>query len=251
MESGEHNMADEIKEIGRLLDEGAEGAAAPAAGAAKSRLVASLAEALRGSSATGAGPSDSTIAAFLDGRLGEAELAEVTAALARDERLRAELESAAALVDSVAAAPRTVPQDLLARAQAKFAPEAAPPRGAQAERSIVSLLSVLWPGRSGAWATAAVLLLVVAIGAGALLTESRFFSPGLPPEELNAGPGLNENENQTQHPNCEDRTAEAPTRPPGDRRDNPSGPKSAVPSKEENPCPPPADENVPDNEPGR
>jgi hypothetical protein len=240
-------MAEEMKAIGRLLDERAEGAETPASETAKSRLVASFAEALRGSSRAGASPSESTVAAFLDGRLGEAELDEVTAALARDERLRAELESAAALVDSVAAAPRAVPQDLLARAQAQFAPQAMPAGAARGERTIVSLFSVLWPGRRTAWAMAAFVLVVLLLGSGALLTGGRTPIPGLPVEQQNAGPGPSANDIQVQHPSCEDRAAAPPSREAAERNENPPEPKSAVPSNEENPCPPAADEHGADS----
>jgi hypothetical protein len=242
-------MAEEIKAIGRLLDEGTAGAATPAGEAAKSRLAASFAEALRGSLPAGASPSESTMAAFLDGRLGEAELDQVTAALARDERLRAELESGAALVDSVAAGPRAVPQDLLARAQVQFAPEACPERAARGERAIVSVLSVLWPGRTKAWAMAAFVLLVLLLGSGVFLTGSRL-STEFPHEQLNSAPSPDVNDVQVQHPSCEDRAAETASREAADRNENPPAPKTAVPSNEENPCPPAADETGRDSERG-
>jgi hypothetical protein len=232
-------MAEEIKAIGRLLDEGTAGAATPAGEAAKSRLAASFAEALRGSLPAGASPSESTMAAFLDGRLGEAELDQVTAALARDERLRAELESGAA----------PVPQDLLARAQVQFAPEACPERAARGERAIVSVLSVLWPGRTKAWAMAAFVLLVLLLGSGVFLTGSRL-STEFPHEQLNSAPGPDVNDVQVQHPSCEDRAAETASREAADRNENPPAPKSAVPSNEENPCPPAADETGRDSERG-
>src|SRR5690349_23318583 len=155
-------MGRRIKDrIERLLDE----PRADAPDRVDARLNATFAEALQDASRVGASHDDAaTMAAFLDGRLDGAELADVRAALVRDPSLRADLESVGALISSASDAATTMPADLLARAQAEFAPAAPHRQQANARKRI----ALPWPGQTGAWAVAAALLAIAVIGPVAL-----------------------------------------------------------------------------------
>jgi hypothetical protein len=93
----------------------------------KARLVASIGEGLDGApiAATGAGLSDDLRAAFLDARLPPEERYLVVSALLRDPGDRAEMNSAAVLLDSIDAKPSLLPPDLLAQAATTFVKSAA------------------------------------------------------------------------------------------------------------------------------
>jgi hypothetical protein len=153
------------------------------------RLNATFAEALQDASRVGASHDDAaTMAAFLDDRLDDSELAEIRAALVRDPSLRADLESAAALIDSRSEVTATMPADLLARAQAEFAP--ALPSLQPSARKRFALFS---PSQTGAWAFAAALLAVVVIGPVVLKFHGGT-GPEIGGEQPSAGPppaGLN------------------------------------------------------------
>ena len=120
-------MTDRIKkEIERLLEEPGEGD--QASNRVRSRLVATLSEGL-GEAVPGASGTDiATMAAFLDGKLSESERERFASDLARQPALRADLESAASLVEETSTGKRSVPKHLMAQASAQFAPTPAPQR---------------------------------------------------------------------------------------------------------------------------
>jgi hypothetical protein len=156
-------MTDKIKgEIERLLEEPDD---LPAAGQPSSllraRLAATMAEGLADAAAAADGEAidAATMAAFIDGRLSAAELEEFTAAMAQQPSLRADMESVTALVDEIAEAPLKAPADLLARANARLVPAAAPARPAQSQSRWQ--LSALLPRRPVAWAMVAALLVLL------------------------------------------------------------------------------------------
>jgi hypothetical protein len=93
----------------------------------RARLVASIAEGLDGApiADTGAGLSDGLRAAFLDARLSPEERHVVVGALLRDPGDRAEMSSAAVLLDGIDAEPSPLPRDLLAHAATTFVKSAA------------------------------------------------------------------------------------------------------------------------------
>jgi hypothetical protein len=93
----------------------------------KARLVASIAEGLDGAliADTRAGLSDGLRAAFLDARLSPEERHAVVSALLRDPGDRAEMSSAAALLDGIDAEPSPLPRELLAHAATTFVKSAA------------------------------------------------------------------------------------------------------------------------------
>jgi hypothetical protein len=89
---------------------------------AKARFAASLAEGLGCAQIAdeGGGLSDGSRAAFLDARLSPEERYEVVSALLRDPGDRAEISSAAALLDLIDAEPSPLPSSLLAQAATTF-----------------------------------------------------------------------------------------------------------------------------------
>jgi hypothetical protein len=173
------------REIERLLDEPGE---RPVTGQAsdqlRSRLNATFSEGLDGAASASSdldagGPA--SIAAFIDGQLTGAARDKLVAALAQQHSLRAEVEAAAELVQSVAESPLQVPKHVLARANAQFAP--APP--AQARSWALFDLSVILPRQRIAWVMVAALLLVVAVPAG-LMIGGRFGQQGGVEPELSS-----------------------------------------------------------------
>jgi hypothetical protein len=194
-------MTDALKnKLEHLLDDPAAGADADRL---RSRLAATLSEGLNddaGHASESGTPDPAAMAAFIDGELTGAEREKVAAALARQPRLRADIESAAELVSSVAESPSAVPKALLARAQAQFAPvaPAAPER-----RPAWSLsLEALFPRRRLALAALAALAIVVAVPAGLVIT-GRIGGGGEDPELSS----VNEPESPAQR--CKDRTKDA------------------------------------------
>lgn len=227
-----------LNKIKRLLDERTGKPASAELDLADARLVATFAEGLRDSTRAGASPGGaSTMAAFIDGRLAKADLDDFTAALAGDQSLRADLESTAALVDSIADASRALPKDLLARASAQFTPTAPPLRVATRIR-----IPVVQP-RRWAWAAAAAILVFAVIGPGALLVD-RFSGPGTEgtsPEIGNAGPTASPagDDIGPQKPSCEEATKEKPKAEHElESKDDPSKPKGATPPNDKDPCQP-------------
>jgi hypothetical protein len=204
------------------------------------RLAATFAEALQDSTGVGASHDDSaTMAAFLDGRLSGAELEDFRAALLRDPSLRADLESAAALLESGSGAPPAMPEDLLARAEAEFAP--AGPRPGPSART--GLIATLWPGQGRAWAFAVAALAIAVIGPAALIIGGHGPGPDLTHEEPIANPTPPDLDTDTpQRPRCENTADQKPTaEQPGGPADQTTTKAPAVePSKDTDPCPPPA-----------
>jgi anti-sigma factor RsiW len=193
------------------------------------RLSATFAQALQEASRTGASHDDAaTMAAFLDGRLDDAELAEVRAAMARDPSLRADLEAAGALIDSASDAPASMPADLLARAQAEFAPDAPRP-----QPSVRKRLALLWPRQTGAWAFAAALLAIAVISPVILKFEG-VRGTDIGQEQPSAGPASDLNVDVPQPgPGCENEVDQKPkTEPTAGPADQPK-----QPSKDPEPCP--------------
>jgi hypothetical protein len=136
------------QEITQLLADEYEGRPSATHRLAKARLVASLAEGLdRPQLAdTGAGLSDSSRAAFLDALLSPEERHLVVSAMLRDPRARAEMSSAAGLLDCMDDEPSPLPPDLLAQAASTFvkssADHAATARGQRAWRRRAALALV-------------------------------------------------------------------------------------------------------------
>jgi hypothetical protein len=110
------------QEISQLLADEYERRPSETQRLAKARLVASIAEGLGRAQIPNmrAGLSDGSRAAFLDARLSPDERHLVVSALSRDPEDRAEMSSAAALLDCVDAEPSALPRDLLARAATAF-----------------------------------------------------------------------------------------------------------------------------------
>jgi hypothetical protein len=175
-------MTDNFKsEIERLLDEPAE---PPVAGAPsdrlRARLAATLSEGLGDASVASSNPdpgNPAAVAAFIDGRLTGDAREKFASVLAQEPNLRADLESAADLVHSIADSPAQAPKHLLARASAQFAPE--PPRAVEARSRWSFSLADLLPRQRLALAMAAVLAVVVAIPAG-MMINSRLGGGGEP-----------------------------------------------------------------------
>jgi hypothetical protein len=97
------------------------------------------------------------IAAFLDGSLSQAERDAVVARLANDPVARAELSSAAALLDEIKARPATAPAGLVVRAADVLAPS----EQSRAQVSEMAASPVAWYRRSMAWSGFALAVLAV------------------------------------------------------------------------------------------
>jgi hypothetical protein len=204
-------MTDDIKrEIERLLDEpSGTSATEQKTSRLRARLAATLAEGL--GSADGTTKSEASdpasIAAFIDGRLSPEERQQFLTALARRQDLRADVESAAELVHSIAEGPVQAPRGLLTRATAQLTPVAPPRRTAQPSRWQVSSL---WPKRPVAWAVVAALMVVALTPAG-LMVASRLGGSGGEPELSSAPtPGSSDSTNAAQ-PSCDDKTKKEPS----------------------------------------
>lgn len=177
-------MTDNFKhEIERLLDEPAE---PPVAGRPsdrlRSRLVATLSEGLGDASGASSGPdagNPAAVAAFIDGQLTGAARDQFAAALAQQPSLRADVESAADLVQAITDSPAQVPKHLLARAGAQFAP--APPRPAAARAGWSFSFADLLPRQRLALAMVAAMVAVLAVPAG-MMINSRLGGSGGEPE---------------------------------------------------------------------
>lgn len=188
------------REIERLLDDPAAG---ETANLLRARLAATLSEGLSAPDASAEANEMDTasMAAFIDGRLTDAERDTVAATLARHPGLRHDLESAAALVSSVADAPVEVPGHLMARAGAQFAPAA--PRPTERPRW---QLSWLLPRRRMAL-VAAVALAVIVIAPASLMISS-WLQPHVNGEpDLTSAP---DDDDDSQAQSCEDKTKAKP-----------------------------------------
>lgn len=100
------------------------------------------------------------LAAFFDDRLPGPERDAIVAARVNDPTCRADLSSAAALLDSIEAEPVTLPAGLLARAVDTFAP-AQPSHRARA--AVQRHPSAAWLGRAVFWPSLATLVVIVAL----------------------------------------------------------------------------------------
>lgn len=138
---------------------------------AKARLVASIAEGLRHAQIVnmGVGLSDGSRAAFLDARLSLEERQQVVSALSCDPRDRAEMTSAAALLDCVDAEPSPLPQDLLAQAVTTFVKSAADQAPAVGGRRAWRRQALMALYGQGARRRQAVLVLMTSLAALILL----------------------------------------------------------------------------------
>jgi hypothetical protein len=180
-------MTDRIKhEIDHLLDDACAGSDGEASRRLRAKLAATLSEGLNDSAENQPGPGGSNLAsmaAFVDGRLTGAELEEFLGTLAGQESLRADSESAADLVSSISAAPRQVPEALLARARAELTPASPSPSRSSARWgfSLASLLPHLAPRQRLAFAALAALVVVSLVPAG-LMIGNRFAGSGGQPE---------------------------------------------------------------------
>jgi hypothetical protein len=192
-------MTDALKnKLERLLDE----PGAPA-DALRSRLAATLSEGLGDEQvpSSDSGMTDpASVAAFIDGELTGAEREKMLAALTRQPRLRADIESAAELVSAAASHPSEVPKALLARAREQFAPVAPPAPERSASWSLS--LAALFPRRRLAFAALAALAIIVAVPAG-LIIGGRVGGGGEDPELSS----VNEPDSPAQR--CKDKAKEA------------------------------------------
>lgn len=148
------------QEITQLLADECERRPDPTRGLAKARFVASIAEGLGRAQIvnTGGDLSDGSRAAFLDARLAPAERHLVVSALLRDPGDRAEMSSAAALLDCIDAEPSPLPSELLAQAATTFVKSDADHAAARAlRRRMVLALSAV-----------AALILIIALVPGLL-----------------------------------------------------------------------------------
>jgi hypothetical protein len=223
-------MTDRIKrEIERLLDEPGE---APVAGQEsdrlRARLAATLSEGLADPSPTAADAGNpAQVAAFVDGQLTGAARDQFAGALARQPGLRADVESAADLVASIADRPAQVPKHLLARAGAQLAPES--PRAApQARARWTFSFAALFQRPRLALAMAAVLAMIVIIPTGMMLSD-RFGEPGGEPELSGVEPDTEAARLQA----CRDKLKDA------QKSKTPASKETADGSKPKDPCDPP------------
>jgi hypothetical protein len=242
-------MTDDIKRrIERLLEE-PDDLPGRRESLVRARLSATLSEGLAGSAAASevdAGDSAS-IAAFIDGRLTDTERDKYAPMLAQNHGLRADVESAAALVDAIASSPSKLPAGLLARASAQLAP-AAPRPAASPSRSRWTLFARM-PRQRVAWAMAAALALIV-IAPAALMVGGRIDGPhphigGEP--ELSVAPGPDDDDSAP--PSCDDKAKAAkeemsksglpePSRLPEPKEavSPASSPKDALSANPKDPC---------------
>jgi hypothetical protein len=236
-------MTDDIKRrIERLLDEPDE-LPERRESLVRARLTATLSEGLAGSAAAVSDAGDpASIAAFVDGRLSEAERDKYAAMLAQHHGLRADVESAAALVDSITSNPSHLPAGLLARANAQLAPAAARP-AASPSRSRWTLFARM-PRQRVAWAMVAALAVIV-IAPAALMVGGRIEGPhpqigGEP--ELSVAPGPDDDDDSGP-PACDDKAKAAKEEmsksglPERKEAASPeSSPKDALNSNPKDPC---------------
>jgi hypothetical protein len=159
------------QEIMQLLADGYERRPSETRRIAKARLIASIAEGLgRAQIATmGAGLSDGSRAAFLDARLSPEERHRVVSALSRDPGDRAEMSSAATLLDCVDAEPSALPRDLLARAATTFVQSAADQASAIGSRRAWRRPALLAFASNPAWRRPALLAFASSLAALILL----------------------------------------------------------------------------------
>ena len=237
-------MTDDIKRrIERLLEE-PDGLPGRTASLLRARLSATLSEGLAGSAeASDFDAGDpASIAAFIDGGLTGAERDKYVPALAQHHGLRADVDSAAALVDSITSNPSKLPAGLLARASAQLAPTA--PRPAASQSRSRWQVFALWPRQRVAWAMVAALALVV-IAPAALMVGSRIEGPhphigGEP--ELSVSPEPDDDDSGPQ--SCDDKASKA-AKEERSKSDLPerkeiaspaSSPKDALTAKPKDPC---------------
>jgi hypothetical protein len=167
-------MTDKFKsEIERLLDEPAE---PPVAGRPsdrlRARLAATLSEGLGDAPVASSDPeagNPASVAAFIDGQLTGGAREKFTSVLAQEPSLRADVDSAADLVYSIADSPVEVPKHLLARAGVQFAPE--PQRPAEARSRWRLSFADLLPRQRLVLAMVAVLAVIVTIPAGMMISS--------------------------------------------------------------------------------
>ena len=152
--------------MAQMLDEGEPRSDAAALRALlHARLAGSLSEGLThdsGRNGRASGDDSALIAAFLDGAATPAEREAIAAKLAADPAARADLVSAMALLDDIAAQPEALPAGLAARAEAIFAPDPAPvmQAGGGWLQSLVSASP--WRSPGPRFALAAVLAVAIA-----------------------------------------------------------------------------------------
>jgi hypothetical protein len=239
-------MTEQLKRaIERLLPEHQGAETADPIRPVRGRLAADVAEALGLDGAAGSdertamAEDRAAAAAFLDGRLG-ADREAFVAALARDQNLRADLESAAALIEAVDATPSPVPQHLLAQARAQFAPAPAPAPG----RGLLDWALSRWQGAPlrprgrAAWAMAVAVLAVIVLAPGTLLVLSEYgaWSPWHQEDQPSAAPQPDDDTAKA----CGDaadrsspgRGSEQQATPPAERKDT----QSADDAGPEDPC---------------
>jgi hypothetical protein len=115
------------------------------------------------------------LAAFFDDGLPRPDRDVIVAARVNDPTCRADLSSAAVLLDSIEVEPGTLPAGLLARAVDTFAPAPSPHRQSAVQRQP----SVSWRGQRIFWPSLAALLLVAALTPAVLpvLWDKRDASP--------------------------------------------------------------------------
>lgn len=226
-------MTDNFKsEIERLLDEPA---GTPVAGQPSDRLRARLAATLSeglgdarvASSDSAAGPA--AAAAFIDGRLTGSAREEFASALAQDPNLRADMESAAEFVTSVADNPSPVPKHLLARASAQFTPE--PARVAETRSRWSFSFADLLPRQRIALAAVAVLAVVLAIPAGMMFRGGGGGEPelsGVSDADLEAA----------RVKACRDKLAKEAEQAKASKTTVPAAPPAADGAKPKDPCDP-------------
>jgi hypothetical protein len=154
------------------------------------RLAGSLSEGLAhdaGRNGRASGDDSALIAAFLDGAATPAEREAIAARLAADPAARADLVSAMALLDDIAAQPEALPAGLAARAEEIFAADPAPAMQAGGGwlQSLVS--ASRWRSAPGPrFALAAVL--AVAIATPALLQMGWHGDAGMQRQDQDSGP---------------------------------------------------------------
>ena len=182
-------------QLERLLAEAGDRADGDAADGLRARLAANVTEGLEQQArAAPANVEDDAedlarVAAYLDGRLTGSERAAFLASLAASPRRRADLASAAALLDAIEVEPNPVPAELSARAGSAFA---APAIDAKSARPMLAL-----PNRAIGWSLATLALLVLVPGSLVVVggrvdwlshSEAPVHSPGAPARLEEAAP---------------------------------------------------------------